>query len=71
MRFRSARPRLREGDEAQLAQVALGIDQPAVGQDGAGRGAGLAPVVRRVAVVITAGHPGRGALTLGPRGLAA
>jgi hypothetical protein len=56
MRFRSARPRLREGDEAQLAQVALGIDQQAVGQDGADRGARLFPVGRRVAVVITAAH---------------
>lgn len=44
------------GADAQLAQVALGIDQPAVGQDGADRGARLSPVARRVAVVITAAH---------------
>lgn len=44
------------GADAQLAQVALGIDQPAVGQDGADRGARLSPVVRRVAVEITSGH---------------
>lgn len=56
MRFRSARPRLREDDEAQFAQVALGIDQPAVGQDGADRAARLLPVVGRVAVVIAAAH---------------
>ncbi len=44
------------GAYAQLAQVALGIDQPAVGQDGADRGARLSPVRRRVTVGITAGH---------------
>ncbi len=44
------------GADAQFAQVALGIDQPAVGQDGADRGARLSPVVRRIAVGISPGH---------------
>lgn len=44
------------GADAQLAQVALGIDQPAVGDDRADGAARLFPVGRRVAVVITAAH---------------
>lgn len=44
------------GADAQLAQVALGIDQPAVGQDGADRGARLLPVGRRVAVGVASAH---------------
>ncbi len=46
------------GADAQLAQVALGIDQPAVGQEGTDRGARLSPVVRRVAIRIAPGHLG-------------
>ena len=58
------------GADAQLAQVALGIDQPAVGPDGADRAARLLPVDGRVAVVIAASHEGR-ALSLAARRLAA
>lgn len=58
------------GADAQLAQVALGIDQPAVGDNRADRAARLSPVVGGVTVGITPGHSCR-TLTLGPRGLAA
>ena len=43
------------GADAQFAQLALGIDQPAVGQDGAYRGPGLPPVVGGVAIEIASG----------------
>lgn len=60
------------GADAQLAQLALGVDQPAVGEDGADRAARRLPVRRRVAVGIASGHSCmEGALALGPRGLAA
>lgn len=49
---------LSRDDGAQLAQVALGIDQPAVGAEGADRGARLAPVLGRVTVGVAAGHGG-------------
>ena len=44
------------GADAELAQVALGIDQPVVGQDRPDRGACVSPVVSRVAVWITSPH---------------
>lgn len=57
---------------AQLAQLALGVDQPAVGEDGADRAARLLPVRRRVAVGIASGHCYiERALTLAARRLAA
>lgn len=45
------------GADAQVAQVAFGIDQPAVVEDGADRATRLLPVLGRVAVVIAASHP--------------
>lgn len=60
------------GPDAQLAQLALGVDQPAVGEDGADRMARLPPVRRRVTVGIASGHLCmEGALTLATRSLAA
>ena len=44
------------GADAQLAQVALGIDQPAVGDDRADGAAREFPVLGRVAVGITPRH---------------
>lgn len=56
--IRPARPgdAFQVGADAQLAQLALGIDQPAVGQDGADRSACKLPVVGGVAVGVAAGH---------------
>ena len=56
------------GADAQRAQVALGVDQPAVVEHGADRAARRLPVRRGVAVRVTPRHSWQeGALTLAPR----
>lgn len=57
-RSRFAGDAFQVGVDAQLAQVALGVDQPAVGEEGADRAARLLPVRRGVTVGIASGYGG-------------
>jgi len=59
---RAARPgdAVEVGLDAQLAQLALGVDQPAVGEEGADGAAGQLPVLVGVAVGIASGHESSG-----------